>query len=134
IFGIQYLNKQGNRAANNLYWGPNGYNCWGNNEPIENIVRQFEMKDGASFQWDKYNPGEMNVREFTAAQLEADPELNPYVGREPRFYANILYDGATWRERASTNNEVQIASRVNAPGKDILGPKSVAEKLSIIAG
>lgn len=134
IFGIQYLNKQGNRAANNLYWGPNGYNCWGNNEPIENVVRQFEMKDGTSFRWDRYNPGEMNVREFTAAQLEADPELNPYVGREPRFYANILYDGATWRERASTNNEVQIASRVNAPGKDILGPKSVAEKLSIIAG
>src|SRR5690625_7182461 len=23
IWGVQYLNRQGNRAANNLYWGPN---------------------------------------------------------------------------------------------------------------
>lgn len=133
IFGIQYLNRQGNRVRNNLYWGPNGYNCWGNNEPIEYIVRQFEMKDGTPFRWDKYNPGETNVREFTKKQLKADPELNPYVGREPRFYANILFDGALWRERASTENKVQIAAQVNAPGADIMGNQDVKTKMESIA-
>ncbi len=133
IFGIQYLNKQGNRVRNNLYWGPNGYNCWGNNEPIESIVRQFEMKDGTPFKWDKYNPGEINIREFTKVQLQANPELNPYVGREPRFYANILFDGAPWRERASTDNKIQIATRINAPGTPIMGTKSVEEKMNAIS-
>jgi len=131
IFGIQYVARQGNRVANNLYWGPNGYNCWGNNEPTEQIVRQFEMKDGTAFVWDKYNPGEANVREFTKEELDADPDRNPFIDREPRFYANILFDGALWRERASTNNKIQIASRINASGANIMG-KSVTEKMNAI--
>lgn len=131
IFGVQYLNKQGNRARNNLYWGPNGYNCWGNNEPIEDLVRQYEMKDGTSFQWDKYTPGDKNVRAFTKEQLEADPERNPYQGREPRFYASILYDGAPWRERASTNNKVRIGHTINRPGSSLIG-KDVAAVMAEI--
>lgn len=132
IFGVQYLNRQGNRVANNLYWGPNGYHCWGNNEPVEPIVRQFEMKDGSPFQWDKYNPGDMNVREFTERQLAEDPELNPFMGREPRFYASILFDGAPWRERPSTNNKVQIGHKVMAPGANLIG-KSMSQKLEEIS-
>jgi hypothetical protein len=124
IFGVQYVNnKLDNRVLNNLYWGPNGYNCWGNNEPIEDLVREYEMKDGTTFQWDKYNPGEMNVRAFTKDQLEADPERNPYVGREPRFYASILYDGAPWRDRAATNNKVQIGHTINSAGSGLVGKK-----------
>lgn len=133
IFGIQYKARQGNRVVNNLYWGPNGYNCWGNNEPTEPIVRQFEMKDGRPFLWDKYNHGETNIREFTEAQLLVTPELNPYVGREPRFYANVLFDGAPWRERTKTNNKIQIASHVNAPGATLLGKSNVADKMANIA-
>lgn len=121
IFGVQYLNKQGNRASNNLYWGPNGYNCWGNNEPIEDLVREYEMKDGASFQWDKYTPGEMNIRAFTKTQLEEDIERNPYNGREPRFYASVLYDKAPWRDRPSTNNKVQIGHTIKRPGSSLIG-------------
>ncbi len=121
IFGVQYLNRQGNRVRNNLYWGPNGYNNWGNNEPIETTVRQYEMKDGTPFIWDKYNPGEMNVRAFSREQLESDPERNPYYGREPRFYASILYDGASWRERASTDNKVQIGHTMTVPGNSLIG-------------
>ncbi len=131
IFGVQYLNRQGNRAANNLYWGPNGYHCWGNNEPVELVVRQFEMKDGTPFQWDKYNPGEMNVRGFTEEQLAADPEMNPFVGREPRFYASILFDGAPWRERPSTDDKVQIGNNVMAPGANLIG-KSMSQILEEI--
>jgi hypothetical protein len=65
------------------------------------MVRSYEMADGSKFQWDKYNPGDMEVRSATDAQLAADPLRNPYNGREPRFYASILYDGAPWQQRPS---------------------------------
>jgi len=121
IFGMQYLNKQGNVVKTNLFWGPNGYNCWGNNEPTEDLIREYEMKDGTAFQWDKYNPGDMNIRAFTKEQLDADPERNPYYGREPRFYASILFDGAPWRERASTDNKVQTSNRIADSGSNLIG-------------
>lgn len=131
IFGVQFVNKQGNQAYNNLYWGPNGYSCWGNNEPSENLVRQYEMKDGSSFKWDTYNPGEMNVRAFTKEQADQNPEMNPYVGREPRFYASVLYDGAPWRDRAATNNNIEIGSSINSNGKSLMG-KPISELVSTI--
>lgn len=121
IFGVQYLNKQGNKARNNLYWGPNGYNCWGNNEPSEDLIREYEMQDGSSFKWDKYNSGEMNIRAFTKEQLQDNPDINPYNGREPRFYASILFDDAPWRERAATNNKVQIATTIKYSGSSLIG-------------
>jgi hypothetical protein len=132
IFGVQYLDKQKNAARNNLYWGPNGYNCWGNNEPIEDLVREYEMKDGTPFQWDKYNPGEMNIRVFTKGQLDADPERNPYVGREPRFYASVLFDGTPWRDRPSTENKVQIGTTIKSQGSALIG-KDVGSVMSEIA-
>ncbi|HLU92599.1 MAG TPA: RagB/SusD family nutrient uptake outer membrane protein [Membranihabitans sp.] len=101
IWGVQYLNSQGNIASQNKWFGPNGYHNWGNNNPLEPVVRKFEMSDGTPFVWDKYNPGDNLVREFSAAELEADPERNPYNGREPRFYASILFDGAKWQPRPS---------------------------------
>ncbi|MCG6189215.1 RagB/SusD family nutrient uptake outer membrane protein [Maribellus maritimus] len=109
IWGIQYLQAQGNRTTQNRWWGPNGYHNWGNNGPVEPLVRKFEMADGTPFVWDKYNPGDEFVREATAAELEADPEINPYVGREPRFYATVLYDGAEWQARSETNGLVQVS-------------------------
>src|ERR1035437_10768462 len=62
--------------------GPNGYDEEGNNAPSGNLVDAFEMKDGTKFDWN--NP--------TEAAL-------PYNDREPRFYANILYEGAKWETR-----------------------------------
>ena len=101
IWGIQFPLTGGNVNNANLWYGPNGYHNWGNNDPTEPLVRSYEMADGTAFQWDKYNPGNMDVRTATAAELAADPERNPYVGREPRFYASILYDGAPWQQRPS---------------------------------
>jgi starch-binding outer membrane protein, SusD/RagB family len=101
IWGIQFPLTGGNVNNANLWYGPNGYHNWGNNNPTEPLVRSYEMADGTKFQWDKYNPGNMDVRTATAAELAADPERNPYVGREPRFYASILYDGAPWQQRPS---------------------------------
>ncbi|WP_149525430.1 RagB/SusD family nutrient uptake outer membrane protein [Sphingobacterium hotanense] len=50
--------------------------------PTAELVDEFEMKDGSKFSWD--NPA------HAAA---------PYENREPRFYASILYNGATWKGR-----------------------------------
>jgi starch-binding outer membrane protein, SusD/RagB family len=68
--------------------GPNGYRGQGNNVPIGNLVDAFEMRDGTKFDWN--NP---------------DHAALPYNYREPRFYANILYEGAKW----VTRPEITIA-------------------------
>ncbi|MET0636605.1 MAG: RagB/SusD family nutrient uptake outer membrane protein [Chitinophagaceae bacterium] len=65
-----------------LYTSPNGYYGWGTNAPIGELVDDFEMADGTAFDWSNPN--------HAAA---------PYANREPRFYATILYNGASWRER-----------------------------------
>lgn len=101
IWGIQFPLTGGNWNRANLWYGPNGYHNWGNNNPTEPLVRSYEMVDGTKFQWDKYDPGNMDVRTATADELAADPLRNPYSGREPRFYASILYDGAPWQQRPS---------------------------------
>jgi hypothetical protein len=64
------------------YCGPNGYHNWGNNTPLGDIVDEYEMKDGTAFSWS--NPAEV---------------ANPYVKRDARFYASILYEGCPWRKR-----------------------------------
>jgi hypothetical protein len=66
------------------YCGPNGYHNWGNNTPLGDMVDDYEMKDGTSFNWS--NPANL---------------ANPYAKREARFYASILYEGAPWRKRPS---------------------------------
>lgn len=65
----------------NLY--PNGYNGFGQVHPYQNIVDEFEMVSG---KLPKDDPA-------------YDPQ-NPYVNRDPRFYATILYDGAPFQGRA----------------------------------
>ena len=65
-----------------LYTSPNGYHGWGTNAPIAALVDDFEMKDGTKFDWS--NPAH-------AAE--------PYKNRDQRFYATILFNGASWRVR-----------------------------------
>ncbi len=65
-----------------LFDQPNGYHCWGNNTPTGDLVDAFEMADGTPFSWE--NPTEAAA---------------PYKNRDPRFYADILYEGAKWRPR-----------------------------------
>lgn len=122
IWGIQFPLTGGNVNNANIWYGPNGYHNWGNNNPTEPAVRRFEMADGTKFQWDKYNPGNMEVRTATAAELAADPLRNPYNGREPRFYACVLFDGAPWQQRPSDaaglepENKVQTGYYLKASG------------------
>lgn len=48
--------------------------------PTSELVDSYEMADGTSFSWSTHG-------------------TNPYSGREPRFYASILYNGAPWEGR-----------------------------------
>ncbi len=70
-----------------LYNGPNGYHTWGGNVPIQELVDDFDMEDGSEFDWQEYQNGEPGYGN------------SPYENREPRFYSNILYDGADWQQR-----------------------------------
>jgi hypothetical protein len=85
---LQYFTPKTGRSWSDYYparySGPNGYHNWGNNTPLGDLVDDYEMKNGTSFDWN--NP-------VMAA--------NPYVNRDQRFYATILYEGASWRKRPS---------------------------------
>ena len=62
--------------------GPNGYHNWAGNTPIQLLVDDYEMMDGSKFDWSK------------PAQ-----KADPYTNRDPRFYATVMFDGATWKPR-----------------------------------
>lgn len=61
--------------------GPNGYNAWGGNVPLQNIVDDYQMDNG---------------KIITDPTSGYNPQ-NPYIHRDPRFYATILYNGASYR-------------------------------------
>ncbi|MCH7401651.1 RagB/SusD family nutrient uptake outer membrane protein [Belliella kenyensis] len=87
IFGRYYLNSKpewGGRQG--LFNGPNGYNNWAGNTPVQLMIDDYEMMDGSDFDWS--NP------EHASA---------PYDNRDPRFYATFLYDGAQWKPRSPAN-------------------------------
>lgn len=63
---------------------PNGYNGWGGNLPLQNLVDDYQMDNGLP---------------ITDPASGYDPQ-NPYANRDPRFYATILYNGAQYRGRA----------------------------------
>ncbi|RYF63926.1 MAG: RagB/SusD family nutrient uptake outer membrane protein [Cytophagaceae bacterium] len=77
--------QQGDGFQNLERWnGPNGYGGWGGNVPTQNLVDDYETMDGLP---------------ITAAGSGYDPQ-NPYVNRDPRLAATILYNGAPYRGRA----------------------------------
>jgi hypothetical protein len=79
--------------------GPNGYHNWAGNAPIQELVDDYEMMDGTKFDW-----------------TNAAEAAHPYVNRDPRLYASILYDGAAWkpRDKITSNpdpvNQIQTGS------------------------
>lgn len=78
--------------------------------PTAELVDEFEMANGGKFSW-------------------SNPEMSehPYENREARFYATILYNGATWKGRTlnttpagANDGYVPYASSVN-PGRTVTG-------------
>ncbi|MCC5936776.1 MAG: RagB/SusD family nutrient uptake outer membrane protein [Lunatimonas sp.] len=109
IFGRYFLAQKpeaGGRQG--LFNGPNGYNNWAGNTPVQLLIDDYAMMDGTPFDWD--NPAH---------------DAAPYQGREPRFYATFLYDGAQWKPRSPANQaldplgQIQTGTyqRTNAQGQ-----------------
>lgn len=86
-----------------LRQGPNGYHNWAGNTPIQELVDDYEMMDGTRFDWN--DPVE---------------KADPYVNREPRFYASILYDGSVWKPRDRISGTVDPANETQT-GKYFAG-------------
>ncbi|SDP50693.1 Starch-binding associating with outer membrane [Mucilaginibacter sp. OK268] len=61
--------------------GPNSYGGYGGNVPLQNIVDAYQMSNGKA---------------ITDPASGYDSQ-NPYVNRDPRFYATILYNRAPYR-------------------------------------
>ena len=67
----------------NLSNNPNGHNGWGGNTPLQALVDAYDMSNGLP---------------ITDPASGYDPQ-NPYVNRDPRFYATINFNGAMWKGR-----------------------------------
>lgn len=83
--------------------GPNGYRNWAGNTPIGELVDDYEMKDGTKFSWN--NPVQKS---------------NPYLNRDPRFYATVLYDGAGWKPRDKVVGDVDPANQIQTGEYDLI--------------
>ncbi len=93
-----------------VYNGPNGYDSWGGNIPVSQAADAYDMDNGDAFSW-----------------ANVSGAINPYSNRDPRFYANILYDGAPFRPRSDDRKSldpvgvIQIADRQKADGSYLGG-------------
>lgn len=63
--------------------GPNGYNAWGGNTPLQNLVDDYQTTSGKA---------------ITETGSGYDP-AKPYKNRDPRFGYTVIYDGANYRGR-----------------------------------
>ena len=63
------------------YFAPDGKQGIRRAVPTSELVDSYDMADGTPFSW--------------SGSMAKDP----YVGREPRFNASIIYNGATWKEK-----------------------------------
>lgn len=90
--------------------GPNGYHNWSGNPPIQQLVDDYELMDGSSFDWNN-----------------ATHKADPYANRDPRMYATVLYDGSKWKPRPSDvvsidpNDEIQTGYYADGSGGFING-------------
>lgn len=75
--GDTFFRPLGDGASDGMHPGANVYAVFG---PTSELVDSYEMADGTPFSWDTHG-------------------TDPYTGREPRFYASILYNGAPWEGR-----------------------------------
>lgn len=102
------FNNLGARGA--VVSDPNGYNCWGNQSPLQELVDDYEMEDGTKFDWN--NPAH---------------KANPYENREPRFYSTIIYEGRKYRPRPpefspiDPFNIIQTGRVYNTTGSLLIG-------------
>lgn len=96
IFGRYFIatkNEDGGRIG--LFNGPNGYNNWAGNTPIQELVDDYEMMDGSKFDWSK-----------------PEHASNPYANRDPRMKATIMYEGSPWKPRSASAAPLDPANQI----------------------
>ncbi|KEO73236.1 RagB/SusD family nutrient uptake outer membrane protein [Anditalea andensis] len=112
VFGRYFLSsKPEDGGRQGLFNGPNGYNNWAGNTPVQLLIDDYEMMDGSDFDWS--NPAHASA---------------PYDNRDPRFYSTFLYDGAQWKPRSPANQsrdplgQIQTGSYeiVNSAGNKVI--------------
>jgi hypothetical protein len=95
IWGKMFLKDVGSRNQFNLVNGTNGFVMYGCNAPTGNLADAFQMADGSPFT-DHYQIDNAGYYKNVSSKYSA---ANIYYNREPRFYAEILYDSAVWQKR-----------------------------------
>jgi hypothetical protein len=80
IFSRQYV-VGARHVPLELSNGPNGYNGWGGNTPLQNMVDAYEMNNG-------------KLTTDPTSGFKAD---SPYANRDARLSASILYNGIRYR-------------------------------------
>lgn len=76
--------------------------------PTSELVDSYEMADGTPFSWSTHGS-------------------DPYTGREPRFYATILYNGAEWEGRqietyvGGADGFLEFSASTGAPESTVTG-------------
>ncbi|HEX9514159.1 MAG TPA: RagB/SusD family nutrient uptake outer membrane protein [Puia sp.] len=96
IFARMFSGQVQEDRYNTVYrdLSPNGYNGYSAYNVLEQMVEDFEMADGTTFSWS--NPTQA---------------ANPYNSRDPRFYADILYNGASFQGRTAQFYEGGLDSK-----------------------
>lgn len=84
--GDIFFRPPGDAAEGAPHAGANIYAVF---NPTSELVDSYEMADGTPFDW-------------------ATHGSNPYVNREPRFYASILYNGAKWEGRTIETHDTGV--------------------------
>jgi len=82
IFGRQYTTTAPH-VRTEIANGPNGYDGWAGNTPLQNLVDAYQMTNG---------------KDITDATSGYDPN-KPYDNRDKRLYYTVLYNGAAYRGR-----------------------------------
>jgi hypothetical protein len=100
VIFARYFTQQNSHDLS-LQVGRNGDNGWGSDSPTQNLVDDYEMDNG---EFPFLDDGSVNP----ASGYNPD---NPYDGRDPRFYASILYDGSFWMGRETETFEGGLDSR-----------------------
>ncbi|QNL51656.1 RagB/SusD family nutrient uptake outer membrane protein [Olivibacter sp. SDN3] len=104
------FSRQNYGSPNNMHYidqvnYPNGYGGWGGNVPIQEFVDDFEvLQEGQALPFNWNNPTLRST---------------PYANRDPRLYAYVLYDGASWKDRTlETHFREQSGTNALAGGRD----------------
>lgn len=96
IFSRVFSSSVQEDRYNTLYrdLSPNGYNGYSAYNPLEQLVEDFDMADGTPFSW-------------------SGAGTDPYKNRDPRFYADILYNGAPFQNRSAQFYEGGLDSKLS---------------------